>query len=73
MSETYLYCRHMAEVNPDFECCSSCHEEWESGYSNPMIMELEKNVYVEHCCGRNSRIPTEKQMKKYYRDKAGNR
>lgn len=47
---------------PDYDCCSSCHHEWEDGYGEPIEEELGKRFIFTRCCGRKFKEWDRKDM-----------
>ncbi len=41
-----LFCN---ELTPD-TCCSSCHEEWDEGYTYPFENTEIEEIKIYHCC-----------------------
>lgn len=45
----------MAKTCADFDgsCCSSCHDDWEFGYDEPMEIEADDGtVFARVCCSK---------------------
>jgi hypothetical protein len=49
---TYYTCCNLEEVGLDFECCSSCHEDFEEGYNELCEYYSPNDEHcIMTCCG----------------------
>lgn len=50
MSKNYIWCH-----DTPFQCCSSCHSDWDDGFGEPSEHEISQRTIFMGCC--DSRVP----------------
>jgi hypothetical protein len=48
------YCNQAAKIlgEQNVSCCTSCHDDDDSGYGSMCLLKLDNNTYVEVCCAK---------------------